>query len=118
MALRSISLMMLVIWISGCALGSPSIRRDPDEQKVRTFADNYRRARQAEKTVVDAVPSVVLSVPLGVVKPYLPVIIPPRVIKVWVPAHILKENRDIMVGGHWSFVMLDKTRWFIEGEVR
>ncbi len=118
MALRAISLIMFVIWISGCASVSSSGQRASDEKKARTFAETYRQAKQAEKTDAEGRPLLSLDAPLGVVKPYLPVILLPRVIKVWVPSHIVKEDKNIMVGGHWSFVMLERTRWFIEGEGR
>ncbi|MBF0387721.1 MAG: hypothetical protein HQL20_07685 [Candidatus Omnitrophica bacterium] len=115
---RSIILAMLVIWISGCASVQATRAGTADEQKARTFADIYRQAKQADKTAAEGVPALSLDAPMGVVKPYLPVIRPPRVIKVWVPAHIANADKNIMISGHWSFVMLEKTRWFIEGEGR
>ncbi|MBF0618738.1 MAG: hypothetical protein HQL19_01065 [Candidatus Omnitrophica bacterium] len=118
MALRSISLILLIIWISGCASARSSGIRASEESKARTFAEIYRRSKNAEKSEPERKMLLSLDVPIGVVKPYLPVILPPKVIKIWVPSHIQNEDRDIMVGGHWSFVMLDKTRWFIEGESR
>ena len=72
----------------------------------------------AREAGAEGAPVLALDPPAGYVKPYLPVIRPPRVIKVWIPAHVLKEDRKIMVAGHWSFVMLEGTQWFVEGEVR
>ena len=116
MVLRAISLLILGILISGCAVTAPLRKNGPADADVRTFADIYRQSRQAQKTESGVLPVLGLNVPEGYVKPYLPVILPPRVIKVWVPAHILKEDRRIMVAGHWSFVMLEGTHWFIERE--
>lgn len=118
MVLRSISLVLLIIWISGCASTTLSRRGSAEELKIRTFAEIYRQSKQGEKTTDGEAPALTLDAPLGVVKPYTPVIYPPRVIKVWVPSHILSQNRDIMVGGHWAFVMLERSRWFIEAEGR
>ncbi len=118
MVFRLISLWMFVTLISGCVTAVSPGLTTPTDSQVNTFADTYRKAKQARKTVADDLPLLSLDVPTGFTKPYMPVILPPRVIKVWVPAHVLKEDRRIMVSGHWSFVMLEGTHWFIEGEVR
>ncbi|MBF0594609.1 MAG: hypothetical protein HQL22_06550 [Candidatus Omnitrophica bacterium] len=102
--------------ISGCASSSTVKKTGPREQEVRTFAEIYRQAKQGEKTEAEHMPAMSFQEPQGFVKPYIPVILPPRVIKVWVPVHILKDDKKVMVAGHWSFVMLEGTHWFIEGE--
>jgi hypothetical protein len=117
MGLIFVSLVLIVFGISGCATG-PSVKAgSPPESRVRSFADVYRQSKQARKAEGEECPLITISPPEGYVKPYTPVIHPPRVIKVWIPAHVLPEDHDVMVAGHWSYVMLDTTRWYIEGEV-
>jgi len=87
-----------------------------DENKVFTFSQVYRQSKQAQKTTGIPVPALTINPYEGYVKPYVPVIRSPRVIKVWVPAHVLSADKSVMVSGHWTFMMLDATRWFIEGE--
>jgi len=118
MVSRLIKLLFLVTWISGCATAAPLRHNMCDEKEVLTFADVYRKSKQPRRTEAENLPVLTLDMPAGYVKPYMPVIRPPRVIKVWVPAHVLRDDRNIMVAGHWSFVMLEGTSWFIEGEVR
>ena len=52
----------------------------------------------------------------GYVKPYIPVISPPVVRKVWVPDHRSDEDQGILVAGHWVYLMVQGPRWFIEQE--
>ena len=113
-----ISLLAIIFGISGCASSLGARKVAPDERQVKTFADIYRQSKHADKTSAINVPALSLNAPEGYVKPYIPVIRPPQVIKVWVPSHVLKDDKSIMVAGHWSFVMLEETKWFIEGEVR
>ena len=49
---------------------------------------------------------------LGPEVPYVPVVTPPRVQRVWIPAHI-DESGDL-VAGHWIYLMLERSRWFGE----
>ena len=116
MGLKQISCLIFIIWISGCASASSSRKSTIDESRARTFAEVYRQSKKAPKTADATVLSLALNPFEGYVKPYVPVIQPPRVIKVWIPAHVLREDKSVMVAGHWSFVMLEATRWFIEGE--
>lgn len=53
---------------------------------------------------------------LGFVKPYIPVMEQPSVKKVWIPSHASEESSDVLVGGHWVYIMLEAPRWFIETE--
>ncbi len=105
--------------ISGCAsMGKSSQAKAVDTGAVRTFAEVYRRSKEADARDTAGIPRVTASLApaLGYVKPYVPVIRPPRVIKVWVPAHVIDGDPKALVAGHWAFVMLEDTRWFIEGE--
>ena len=120
MGLKILMVTGLALLISGCAsTGRVPQGAGPGAEEVKTFAEVYRRSKEADAR--DTVPAVPLKASLepsiGMVKPYIPVIRPPRVIKAWVPAHIFTGDRKAMVAGHWAYVMLEETRWFIEGEV-
>ena len=120
MGLVQRSWVALVIGISlgGCA-GPGAEKRGPvDERAVLTFADVYRRSKSAstDDSARQGVAGLTVMPSTGYVKPYLPVIRPPRVIKVWVPSHVASDDHRALVAGHWTFLMLESTRWFIEGE--
>ena len=50
---------------------------------------------------------------LGPEAPYLPLVRPPQVQRVWVTAH-LNDDGDL-IGGHWVYVMLSPSQWLLRG---
>ena len=50
---------------------------------------------------------------LGPEVPYLPLVQPPEVRRVWVTAH-LNEAGD-MIAGHWVYLMLEPSQWYLRG---
>ena len=54
----------------------------------------------------------------GYVKPYVPVIEPPVVKKVWVPDHKSQEDAGVLIAGHWVYLMIQGPKWFIDEEVK
>lgn len=53
---------------------------------------------------------------LGFTAPYIPVLLPATVKKVWVPPHVSDSDSDVMIGGHWIFIKVTDDKWFIETE--
>lgn len=50
---------------------------------------------------------------LGPEAPYLPLVRPPNVRRVWVTAH-LNESGDL-IAGHWAYLMLEPSSWYLKG---
>lgn len=50
---------------------------------------------------------------LGPEAPYLPLVQPPEVRRVWITAH-LNESGDL-IAGHWVYLMLAPSQWFLRG---
>ena len=50
---------------------------------------------------------------LGPEAPYLPLVQPPEVQRVWITAH-LNDDGDL-IAGHWVYVMLESSQWFLKG---
>ena len=48
---------------------------------------------------------------LGPEAPYLPLVQPPQVQRVWITAH-LNETGDL-IAGHWVYLMLESSQWFL-----
>ena len=48
---------------------------------------------------------------LGPEAPYLPLVQPPQVQRVWVTAH-LNEDGDL-IAGHWVYLMLEPSSWLL-----
>ena len=50
---------------------------------------------------------------LGPEAPYLPLVQPPQVQRVWITAH-LNDDGDL-IAGHWVYLMLAPSQWFSRG---
>ena len=50
---------------------------------------------------------------LGPEVPYLPLVQPSEVRRVWVTAH-LNEAGDL-IAGHWVYLMLEPSQWYLRG---
>ena len=48
---------------------------------------------------------------LGPEAPYLPLVQPPEVRRVWVTAHLNREGD--MIAGHWVYLMLEPSSWLL-----
>ncbi len=108
-------LIISVLWINGCASS-----RAVQKNKVRpmTMMDIYAQsAGQAQKDVVQFIENNLKEEKtFGYVKPYIPVMNEPVVRKVWIPDHKSENDSDVMIAGHWSYVMIQPPTWFIDGK--
>ena len=50
---------------------------------------------------------------LGPEAPYLPLVRPPEVQRVWITAH-LNDSGDL-IAGHWVYLMLEPSHWLLRG---
>ena len=50
---------------------------------------------------------------LGPEAPYLPLVRPPQVQRVWITAH-LNDDGDL-IAGHWVYLMLSPSQWLLRG---
>ena len=50
---------------------------------------------------------------LGPEAPYLPLVRPPQVQRVWVTAH-LNDDGDL-IAGHWVYLMITPSQWLLRG---
>jgi len=54
----------------------------------------------------------------GYVKPYVPVVEPADVRLVWIPVHKSKYSSEVLVSGHWVYIMVKEPRWFIDTQAK
>ena len=108
-------LIISVLWINGCASAKAEQKR---KTQPVTMMDTYAQSSgQAQKDVAKFIEENLREQKtFGYVKPYIPVMNEPVVRKVWIPDHRSEENVDVMIAGHWSYVMIQPPTWFIEGK--
>lgn len=104
--------MMLCLCISlmSCASKSP---RSQDLVKVyhQGIKDGY--AESGEKIEEE----LTKKETFGYVKPYMPIVKQPIVRKVWIPDESSGENREFLVSGHWTYIMIQPAQWFIDEKI-
>ncbi|MBI3602723.1 MAG: hypothetical protein HY209_07525 [Candidatus Omnitrophica bacterium] len=112
--LRAI-LIISVLWINGCT-SSKAVQKN--KVQPLTMMDIYAQsAGQAQKDVTKFIENNLKEEKtFGYVKPYIPVMNDPVVRKVWIPDHKSEDNPDVMIAGHWSYVMIQPPTWFIDGK--
>ena len=82
----------------------------------KPYVGNARDLHEAMGSRRDAVqaPAIEASASaLGPEAPYLPLVRPPEVRRVWVTAH-LNEEGDL-IAGHWVYLMLEPSSWYLRG---
>jgi hypothetical protein len=52
----------------------------------------------------------------GYVKPYVPIVKPADVRLVWIPAHKSEHSSEVLVSGHWVYLMVEPASWFIDSQ--
>jgi hypothetical protein len=57
-----------------------------------------------------------ISQAFGYVKPYVPVVKPADVRLVWIPAHKSEYSSEVLVSGHWVYLMVEASAWFIDAQ--
>lgn len=53
---------------------------------------------------------------VGYAPPYIPVIQPPEVKKVWIPTHKSTSDKDVLISGHWIYLKIKDDAWFTDLE--
>lgn len=97
--------------ISGCAFTRPHVQTQESplspfevyHQKSQTKAPLEYRREYSERGNHDLA--------------YAPVMLPAKVIKVWVPAKRSSQDRRVLIGGHWVFLVIQESDWLLDHEV-
>jgi hypothetical protein len=118
MDLRPIVIMLLTISISGCATSRPKIV-DQNPNGANSFIEIYQKSKDPGTIDILHNPGAALQMgaQMGYTKPYLPVFQEPKIIKVWIPPHKSKDDHNVLIAGHWSYVMVEDPSWYIDNEI-
>ena len=85
-------------------------------QSERSVKDVYNKSTlkiDMEK-IRDAQDGIHKKTGLGYVTPYVPIVSAPKTIKVWIPDYISKKNPNVLVSGHWVFMLLTSGGWELQ----
>ncbi len=113
MKFQAIILVLLIT--NGCAASKGLVKDSPNK-----VMDVYLEAVSSGRT--DAVnyikENLKVNKAFGYVKPYVPVVEPADVRLVWLPAHKSKYSSEVLVSGHWVYLMVKQSRWFIDSQTQ
>ncbi len=57
-------------------------------------------------------PTAAVGSSFGYQAPYMPLVVPPDVRRIWVPTHVTEDGS--LVQGHWVFIPVKTWQWFVE----
>ena len=96
----ALACLLVVVLMAGCA---------PKPYMGETRNLHEEMGRQDE---VVAIPELKPTAgALGPEAPYLPLVKPPEVQRVWITAHL--NDSDDLIAGHWVYLMLESSQWFL-----
>ncbi len=98
-----------VLCLLGCVLVSACASHRALEGPPHDMRAVYRDALEAPPPAPKLTPQ---PLAVGPEAPYTPLIQPPTIQRVWIPAH-LNATRDL-IAGHWVYLVLRPWHWFIE----
>ena len=112
-ALKFPAIILVLLMTSGCVASKGLIKETPSK-----VMDVYLEAVSSGRA--DAVnyikENLKIDKAFGYVKPYVPVVEPADVRMVWLPAHKSKYSPEVLVSGHWVYIMVNDSRWFIDAQ--
>ena len=114
MAYRILICLLLIMQISFCPLYAA--KKAMVKQNKPTLMDVYAQSVGQSKNDMRQFieDKLIEQQTYGYVKPYIPVVQQPIVRKVWIPDHKSPEDADILIAGHWVYVMVQGPKWFID----
>lgn len=112
-ALKLQAAILVLLITSGCSTSKMLVKENPNK-----VTDVYLKAMSSGRA--DSVnyikENLKIDQAFGYVKPYVPVVQPADVRLVWLPAHKSKFSPEVLVSGHWVYLMVEPSRWFIDSQ--
>jgi len=107
-------LIILVILSNGGCAASKAVVKDSQNRIVDVYLEAISSGRADSANYIRE--NLKFAQAFGYVKPYAPVIEPADVRLVWIPAHKSKGDGDTLISGHWVYIMVKQSRWFIDAQ--
>jgi len=100
---------------SGCTSTKALVKENPNK-----VMDVYLQAVSTGRAdSVDYIKeNLKISQAFGYVKPYVPVVEPADVRMVWIPSHKSKTVPEVLVAGHWIYIMVKQSSWFVDSQAK
>ncbi len=114
-ALKYLTIILVLLITSGCA-ASKGLVKDTPSKVMDVYLGAVSNGRADSVNYIKE--NLKVNKAFGYVKPYVPVVEPADVRLVWLPAHKSKYSPEVLVSGHWVYLMVKESRWFIDSQSR
>ena len=114
-ASKYLLIVLVLLNNSGCALSRTTVK-DGQNRVVDTYLEAVSSGRADSANYIRQ--NLKLSQAFGYVKPYAPIVEPADVRLVWIPAHKSKDDAFTLISGHWVYIMVKQSRWFIDEQYK
>ena len=95
-----------VLVLAALTLGACATTTLPSPSMHEALATAEEAGRESQPPTADVGQS------FGYQAPYMPLVVPPDVRRIWVPTHVTEDGS--LVQGHWVFVPVKTWQWFSE----
>ena len=114
-ALKFPAIILVLLMTSGCAASKGLVKESPNKV-MDVYLQAVSNGRLESVNYIKD--NLKISQAFGYVKPYVPVVTPADVRMVWLPAHKSKYSPEVLVSGHWVYIMVRESRWFIDTQAQ
>ena len=112
-AWKFLLIVLIILSSSGCS-ASKQLVKDSPNKVVDVYLEAVSSGRADSVNYIKE--NLKVNEAFGYVKPYVPVVKPADVRLVWVPAHKSKSSDEVLVSGHWVYLMVEPSGWFIDSQ--
>jgi len=114
--LKRLAIVLFLLIISGCSASKASIKKENPNKAVDVYLEAVSMGRSDSVDYIKE--NLKVNQAFGYVKPYAPVVEPADVRLVWLPAHKSKYSPEVLVSGHWVYIMVKESTWFIDSQAK
>jgi len=110
---KLVTIISVLLITSGCAVSKGVVKESPNK-----IMDAYLKGVSGGRAdSVDYIKeNLKINEAFGYVKPYVPIVKPADVRLVWIPAHKSENSAEVLVSGHWVYLMVEPSGWFIDSQ--
>ena len=112
---KFLAVILVILSSSGCS-ASKGLVKDTPNKVMAAYMEAVSGGRADSVNYIKE--NLKINKAFGYVKPYAPVVEPADVKLVWLPAHKSKHSPEVLVGGHWVYIMVKQSRWFIDTQAQ
>ena len=114
-ALKFPAIILVLLITSGCAVSKGLVKDNPNKV-MDVYLEAVSNGRADFVNYIKE--NLKINKAFGYVKPYVPVVEPADVRLVWIPVHKSKYSSEVLVSGHWVYIMVKEPRWFIDTQAK